>query len=135
LVLAIQTHCKEFTNRTQLPVNLALDPSLPQIPDVYNVIIYRILQEALNNIVKHAQASRVWVELSLDDECINLTIQDNGRGLPDNQSQTDGIGITGMKERLALVGGKLLLHSPVENGTILSASLPLKPAPSVKEAP
>ena len=133
LPLAIQTYCKEFTNRTKLPINLVLDQALPPFPDAYNVIIYRLLQEALNNIVKHAHASRIWVELNLEDDCINLTIQDNGRGLPVDKGQTDGIGITGMKERLALVGGKLLLHSPAEKGTVLSATLPLKPATSVKE--
>ena len=131
LQLAMQTYCKEFTNRTHLPVHLEIDPALPELPDVYNVIFYRVLQEALTNVAKHAQGNRIWVEFSMDDgNSINLTVQDNGLGLHSNQNHTDGIGITGMQERLSLVGGKLLVRSPLEGGTILSASLPLRESPS-----
>jgi len=124
LKLSLETYCREFTSRTHLPITLEIDPALPDFIDVYNVILYRVLQEALTNIAKHAQASRVWVELNVEDSTINLVVQDNGRGLQSTENK--GIGITGMQERLSLVGGKLLLHSPSEGGTILSASLPMK---------
>jgi signal transduction histidine kinase len=124
LKLSLETYCREFTARTHLPITLEIDPALPDFIDVYNVILYRVLQEALTNIAKHAQASRVWVELNVEDDTINLVVQDNGRGLQPTENK--GIGITGMQERLSLVGGKLLLHSPSEGGTILSASLPMK---------
>ena len=124
LKLSLETYCREFTARTHLPITLEIDPALPDFIDVYNVILYRVLQEALTNIAKHAQASRVWVELNVEDSTINLVVQDNGRGLQPTENK--GIGITGMQERLSLVGGKLLLHSPSEGGTILSASLPMK---------
>lgn len=123
---SIQTYCNKFTERTQLPVTLEIEPVLPALPDIYNITIYRILQESLTNVAKHAQASRVWVELSLDDDFIHLTIQDNGHGLNTNGKHTNGIGLTGMKERMSLVGGKFLLRSTVERGTILTASLPIK---------
>jgi len=133
LKLSLETYCREFTARTQLPITFEVDPVLPEFIDVYNVILYRVLQEALTNIAKHAQASRVWVELNVEDNTINLVVQDNGRGL--QPSENKGIGITGMQERLSLVGGNLLLHSPSEGGTILSASLPMKtPTSSNKEA-
>ena len=127
---ALQTYCNEFTNRTQLPVIFEIDPALPVFPDVYNVTLYRVLQEALTNVVKHAQASRVWVELSLDDHAINLTVQDNGQGIASHGTHTNGIGLIGMNERLALVGGTFLLRSASEGGTILSATLPLRTAAS-----
>lgn len=134
LKLSLETYCREFTNRTHLPITLEVDPALPEFIDVYNVILYRVLQEALTNIAKHAQASRVWVELNVEDDTINLIVQDNGRGLQTAENKGNGIGITGMQERLSLVGGKFLLHSPSEGGTILSASLPLKTqAPAEKE--
>jgi signal transduction histidine kinase len=126
LKLSLETYCHEFTNRTHLPITLEIDPVLPEFIDVYNVILYRVLQESLTNIAKHAQASRVWVELNIEDNTINLIVQDNGRGLPSVENKSNGIGITGMQERLSLVGGKFLLHSPSEGGTILSASLPMK---------
>jgi signal transduction histidine kinase len=123
---AMQTYCSKFKEHTQLPVTLEIEPALPPLPDIYNVTLYRVLQEALTNISKHAQASRVWVDLSLDDNFIHLTIQDNGRGLDANGNHTNGIGLTGMHERLSLVGGKLLLRSALEGGTIITASLPMK---------
>jgi signal transduction histidine kinase len=126
LGLALRTYCNEFTNRTQLPVTVEVDAALPVFPDIYNVTLYRLLQEALTNVVKHAQASRVWVELSLDEQHINLTVQDNGHGLPADKDHTNGIGIIGMNERVALVGGTFLLRSASEGGTILSATLPLR---------
>ena len=123
---AIQTYCAKFTERTQLPVTLEIEPALPALPDVYKVTLYRVLQEALTNVAKHAQAKRVWVALDLDDDFIHLTIQDNGRGLPSNGDRGSGIGLTGMHERLSLVGGKLLLRSTAESGTIITASVPIK---------
>jgi signal transduction histidine kinase len=102
------------------------------LPDVYGIILYRILQEALTNIVKHANANRAWVELSLEDDHINLIVQDNGRGMPDANAPASGIGIVGMKERVALVGGELGIRSGKNGGTILSASLPLKPGTTHK---
>jgi signal transduction histidine kinase len=124
---AIQTYCNKFTERTQLPVVVEIEPALPTLPDTYNVTLYRVLQEALTNVAKHAEASRVWVELSLDDNTIYLTIQDNGHGLNSNgRSHTNGIGLTGMNERLSLVGGKFLLRSALEGGTIVTAALPMK---------
>ena len=125
LQLALETYTKEFTNRTHIPVTIEIEPAIPTLSDVHNIILYRVLQEALANIAKHAQASRVWVELVTDEGDIHLIVQDNGRGLHFNDNRTAGIGITGMRERLSLVGGKLMFHSPAEGGTILSASLPL----------
>ena len=125
LQLALETYTKEFTNRTHIPVILEIEPALATLSDVHNIILYRVLQEALANIAKHAHASRVWVELVTDEGHIHLIVQDNGRGLQLNDNHAPGIGITGMRERLSLAGGKLLFHSPAEGGTILSASLPL----------
>jgi signal transduction histidine kinase len=124
LKLSLETYCREFMNRTHLPITLEIDSELPELIDPHNVILYRVLQEALTNIAKHAQASRVWVELNVEEDNVHLIVQDNGRGLQSPENK--GIGITGMEERLSLVGGKLRLHSPAEGGTILSASLPIK---------
>ncbi|MEP6894485.1 MAG: response regulator [Chloroflexota bacterium] len=123
---AIETYCSKFSERTQLPIILEVEPDLPTLPDVYNVTLYRVLQEALTNVAKHAEANRIWVELGLDDNSIHLIIQDNGHGLEQSGDHTNGIGLTGMNERLSLVGGKLLLRSALEGGTILTASVPVK---------
>ena len=74
LKVAMQTYCAEFTRRTRMKVIFEADSSLPAFPDIYNITLYRVLQEALTNIVKHAQASQVWVDLSVEDNMINMTV-------------------------------------------------------------
>ena len=125
LKVAMQAYCTEFTRRTRLPINLEIDPSIPPLPDMYNITLYRALQEALNNIAKHAQASQAWVELSMEEITLSLTIQDNGRGIAEDDIQSSGIGLSGLRERLTIVGGKLTINSSPNNGTILTADLPL----------
>jgi len=125
LKVAMQTYCTEFTRRTNLPVTFEGDAALPVLPDIYNITLYRVLQEALTNVIKHAQASQVWVDLSVEDNIVNLTIQDDGIGFSEEQSASNGIGIAGLRERLTIAGGTLSISSGPQHGTILSAQLPL----------
>jgi signal transduction histidine kinase len=133
LKVAMQTYCTEFTRRTHLPVNFEADPSFPQLPDIYNITLYRVLQEALTNIVKHAQASQVWVDLNLEDDTVNLMIQDNGIGFSEKNSPSNGIGLAGLQERITIAGGALNIDSAPKRGTILSAQLPFSNDVKVKE--
>jgi two-component system sensor histidine kinase UhpB len=123
---AVRTHCSKFSNNSHIPIEVEIDETLNDLPDVYGIILYRVLQETLTNIAKHAHASHVWVELGVDDDQIRLTVQDNGIGLADEKAVNHGIGIVGMKERVALVGGGLGIRSGKNGGTILEALLPLK---------
>jgi signal transduction histidine kinase len=125
LKVAMQTYCTEFTRRTHLPVIFEADASLPELQDTYRITLYRILQEALTNIIKHAQASQVWVELSIEDELVNLTVQDNGIGFSEEKPVSNGIGLEGLRERVTLAGGRLTVSSAPKRGTILSAQFPL----------
>lgn len=126
---AMQTYCAEFTRRTKLPVTLEFDSTLPTLPDLHNITLYRVLQESLNNVAKHADAAQVWVDLAQEEENISLTVQDNGRGFVLDESKSNGIGITGLTERLALAGGKILFRSTPGRGTILMAHLPIRTHP------
>jgi signal transduction histidine kinase len=126
LRLAFESYCNEFTGHTHLPVSLEFGQVLSAFPDVYNITLYRVLQEALNNVAKHAQAGHVWVELVEEDGMITLTVEDDGRGLQVGEGNKNGIGIKVMKERLALVGGNLVVRSASTGGTVLSASLPMR---------
>jgi len=134
LKVAMQTYCTEFTRRTHLPVIFEAETSLPPFPDIYNITFYRILQEALTNIVKHSRASQVWVDLSLEDDKINLTVQDNGIGFSEEKTQSDGIGLTGLLERITIAGGTLNINSTPRHGTILSAQFPLSNHINAEEA-
>jgi signal transduction histidine kinase len=125
LKVAMQTYCTEFTRRTHLPVIFETDASLPEFQDTYNITLYRTLQEALTNVVKHAQASQVWVELSMEEDTVNLTVQDNGIGFSEEKPKSNGIGLAGLRERIMIAGGNLNISSTPKNGTILTAQFPL----------
>jgi len=124
LVSALETHSKEFGVRTNLPVTFEADSDIPKLSDVHSITLYRTLQETLTNIIKHSNASQVWVELGLDEENVVLTVQDNGIGFV--ATAQNGMGISNLRERLALVGGALTISSALSKGTIVSASLPLE---------
>jgi signal transduction histidine kinase len=106
---------------------LEIDDKLPEFSDIYSITLYRFLQETLTNVIKHSKANHVWVELALDEQEIALTVQDNGKGFTmEEPNTTKGIGLTGLRERLLLVGGNLLVTTAHGKGTIISARLPIE---------
>jgi len=121
LALAMETYCGEFNRRTKIPVNFNTDSPLPELPDVHTITLYRVLQEALTNIIKHAEATQVWVDLTLEDQTISLTVQDNGHGFIHTDTPSSGIGLRGLHERVTLAGGKFNISSSPVRGTILLA--------------
>lgn len=125
LKVSMQTYCTEFTRRTHLPITFEVDEAVSNLPDIYNITLYRLLQEALNNIVRHAKATHAWVDLSREDDYIVLTVQDNGHGFDTSNIQSNGMGLSSMNERVTIAGGKLNLNSTSEHGTIISAQFPL----------
>jgi signal transduction histidine kinase len=125
LKVSMQTYCTEFTRRTHLPITFESDDSFPVLPDIYNITLYRVLQEALSNIVKHADASHVWVDLSREEDNIILTVQDNGLGFKKEEVQSNGMGLSNMRERVTIAGGNFLISSAQRSGTILTAQFPL----------
>jgi two-component system sensor histidine kinase DegS len=128
----MQTYCTEFTRRTHMPVTCEVDAP-ENLPDVYKITLYRLLQESLNNIVKHANATHAWVDLSVEDNMITLTIQDNGKGFDTSEVKSSGIGLSSMNERVTIAGGTLKITSAPERGTILSAQFALPETTSTLE--
>ena len=95
--------------------------------------VFRITQEALTNIVTHANASQVRVEIDVDDKNLFMTIHDNGCGIPVTQSlNSAGYGIYGMRERARHFGGRLTICSQPESGTTINLSMPLQATESEK---
>jgi signal transduction histidine kinase len=91
--------------------------------------LYRIVQEALTNIGRHAQATTVSIRLSEEDGWLVLTVQDDGRGLPDDPARREaGRGMLGMRERAELLGGRFDVLTPEGGGVLLEARLPLAAA-------
>jgi signal transduction histidine kinase len=88
-------------------------------------VLYRIVQEALTNVVKHAGARRVTVLLALKDGRASAVVEDDGVGF-DPRATDSGLGLVGMRERLGLVGGRLQIESAAGAGTTLIAEVPLR---------
>jgi signal transduction histidine kinase len=128
LNLTLEGFCRSFAGRTRLAIDYA-GTDLPPLSDTVTIALYRVLQEALTNVAKHAEASHVQVTLRYDAETVCLSIVDNGRGF-DRQvvfagaHPAMGIGLVGMQERLQLSGGRLEIDSRLEHGTRLVAYVP-----------
>lgn len=122
---AMESYCADFSRRANLPITFECDSSLPVLPDTYTITLYRAMQEALNNIAKHARATHAWTSLTVEDRTITLIVQDNGIGFDAERAKFGGIGLTGMRERLEIAGGNFQITSNSTRGTILTAQLPL----------
>jgi signal transduction histidine kinase len=101
-------------------------------PEELRINFYRIVQEALSNIMKHAQATEVNVHILRTNTIVVLSIQDNGRGFTPaahtGQAGLGGFGLTGMAERATLLGGRLKVRSEPGSGTMMSVEIPLEGA-------
>ncbi len=106
-----------------LRISIELPEALPPLPAAVEVAAYRITQEALTNVARHAAASECAVRLTLDEENrrLHLEIQDDGRGIPDERGR--GVGITSMRERAAELGGSCIVEPSPTCGTRVRASL------------
>jgi len=124
----LEGFCHDFAQRTRLSIDY-LGPELPILPEAVNICLYRLLQEALTNVAKHACANQVCVTLRYGAETISLSVEDDGQGF-DRQARLSvsgwpmGIGLLGMQERLESLGGQLEIESWPEKGTRLVARLP-----------
>ena len=105
---ALAVLAQRFCERLGLEVRLAIAPDLPQLSQEIEIVVYRVAQEALTNVARHAGVG--WAELSLErvDERLRLNIRDHGRGLP--AGAEPGTGIRGMRERATLIGASLTIQ-------------------------
>jgi signal transduction histidine kinase len=122
LVAAVERLAETVGEQTgmRVEVEARLDERLPTEVET---ALYRIVQEALTNVVKHADARAVSVVLARTDGAITAVVEDDGRGF-DTGARTEGLGLAGMRERLALLGGRLKLESSTASGTTLVAEVP-----------
>ena len=125
LIATIEWQAELFTKRTGIPVKLAIANDL-QIPDEHTTGLFRIIQESLTNIARHANASQIVIHLENSANEFILYIEDNGVGFDKKQSgQTKTLGLLGMKERTLMMKGEFLIESKPNNGTKVEVSVPL----------
>jgi signal transduction histidine kinase len=99
---------------------------MPQVDDLVATAAYRITQEALTNVARHAFATQVKIALQVRGGVLTLSVADNGRGFdPQKLSQSHCLGLVGMRERASLLGGRLELESKAGKGTRVYFRLPL----------
>jgi len=128
LVAALRWESTEFQRRNGIACNFRCNRSTLDIPKGQGVAVYRVCQEALTNITKHAGASVVEVTLHRDNEGLSLEVADNGRGFDRTVIPHESFGLLGMEERAKSFGGWLEVNSAPGRGTVVMLSIPLRRA-------
>jgi signal transduction histidine kinase len=129
LVATIEWQLQEFQTRTGIESKLISAPEETTLDEGRSTAVYRIFQEILTNVIRHAQATRIEVKLEETATFLTLRVRDNGRGI--TQSEMDSprsIGLLGMQERARLLGGEIQFHGTPGQGTTVTVRLPLEPA-------
>ena len=129
---AVRDLCEDFKERSQLEVDLRVPAVEERFSTDVELTLYRIIQESLTNVEKHAEATAVQLALDADETWITLQIRDNGKGLaPASSDLADkrfGMGLIGMRERCAFLGGTFSVRSEPQAGTEIAARVPRRRA-------
>jgi signal transduction histidine kinase len=133
VVGALQDLCESWEERSGVACVFHPDGIEAPLPDPLDITLYRIVQESLTNVMRHARASQVRIRLRCRDGMLTLVIQDDGIGM-DPAACTRGLGLLGATERAAAAGGTLALHSAPGAGLRLTLRLPLPASASAPEA-
>jgi len=135
LTSAIEWLVDEFQNRTGIVCEAILQPTPENLitDEKVSTVLFRICQEALTNIARHAQASNAEITLRIIGECVELLVSDNGVGISNRDiSKSDSYGILGIKERVNLLGGKVNIVGRKNKCTTLRVRIPLKNTDAVR---
>jgi signal transduction histidine kinase len=133
LHFALRNLCERISTQQHMPVTLHAEELTTNLPSDLELCIFRVAQEALNNVVKHSHAPEVFVELTHTDDTIVLKVRDSGIGF-DSSIPHEGIGLSTMRERLRMFGGELLVESVSGKGTTIIATAKLGKAKSATTA-
>ena len=121
---ALEWHVRDFTRRYGLPVQLNVNGDLQRLPDDYRTCVYRVVQEALTNCVRHAAATSIRVTVTGHQDGLDVTVVDDGIGF-DVERQKTGLGLRGIEERVRELGGRVEIRSVKGAGTSLLIRLPV----------
>jgi PAS domain S-box-containing protein len=133
LSAAVARYVEEFTHLHEIVVDLEVGLDSDRLPLLVQTTLYRVLQEALTNVAKHAGGRRASVRLAREKAAIELRVQDDGTGIkrrkapvPAGLSHRRGLGLEGMRERVALLGGSVRVESEPGVGTTVTARIPVQ---------
>ncbi|WP_420475796.1 response regulator [Noviherbaspirillum sp. ST9] len=123
---AIEWQVKEFQRRTGIACELLMPEAEVVVDDNRATALFRVLQESLNNVFRHARATRAKIELQMTGERLLMSVSDNGVGIfPGCRRKANSFGLVGIKERISTLGGELYIDTAPDSGTALTIAVPL----------
>ena len=121
----VKQHLNNFQQRHKIQCSFENDTSNLSLNSDQSVALFRIVQEAMNNVAKHSRATEAKVLLTQTEESISLKIEDNGVGFDQNEKKkTESYGLIGIRERVFLLDGELNISSTKGNGTLINITMP-----------
>lgn len=127
LAAAIEWQAQEFGRRTGISCVVSTNVESVEFDSEFSTAVFRIFQETLTNIIRHAGANTITVSLKKSDQKLILRVEDDGKGIqPGNTNGNGSLGILGMRERARLIAGELEFFNGDENGTIVLLTAPVK---------
>jgi signal transduction histidine kinase len=124
LQAALEWHVRDFMSRYELPVQLTINGDCGLVPDKHGTCVYRMVQEAMTNCVRHSGAESIQISVAAHDGELRVSVSDEGVGL-DPSSRRGGLGLRGIHERVRELDGTMTISRSARNGTLLSVRLPL----------
>lgn len=117
-MVAMATFCEKMEKSTHLHIDFLSYGEIPALDPAVELSIYRMVQELVQNILKHASATQALVQLSCENNLLNVTVEDNGRGISEHDDKhTTGTGLTGIQARVQALNGHMDLKSIKNKGT------------------
>lgn len=131
IVPTLERHIKKFSEENNLIIGFEVKGNPRRLQNFLDVALFRVTQECLNNIVKHAEAKKVQISLNFSNNYVELFIKDDGKGfdletLNLNLDENSGYGISGMRERISLLGGYFSIKSEINKGTLCITRLEIQ---------
>jgi signal transduction histidine kinase len=125
LIKTLDLRCKEVTVESGIAVRFDAEPDIGSVPPAIGLCLYRVVQEAMHNIVKHAGARTAHVNLACHNNYVALTVQDDGRGFDAATVSDHGLGLMSIEERVRMLDGTFAIATSPGKGTTVSVSIPL----------
>lgn len=134
IIEAIKWHCHEFEKRTKIVCITTLNELQTSFDRDFSMALFRILQESLTNVARHAMATYVEVQLKMKNHFIELTVSDNGKGITSRElNSSTSLGIIGLRERVRILNGKINFQGLPGKGTTVSVEIPFIQAKHVSK--
>jgi signal transduction histidine kinase len=129
LLAVLEWQIEEIHRRTGLTYTLRLPDAYMPLDSDRSTVLFRIFQEAMTNVVRHAEASRVDVQVTQEAEAVYLQVRDNGKGITARQqARRNAFGLLGMRERAEMWGGEVTVKGQPDSGTTVTVRMPYQPA-------